>query len=179
MLAIELVRRNVPFRLVDRLERRAEWARAIFVKSRSMEVFAAIGVEDAFLEQGWRVVGVDVHAGSQWAAGYRFEALDTPFPFILSIPEDETERILTARPEDLGGKVERAVEFLGLEETDQGVTARLRDPECGERELAASWVVGTDGLHSAVRKAADDADALAGVEKRLALISPRRGSGGS
>jgi hypothetical protein len=32
-------------------------------------------------------------------ASYTFDGLDSPFPFMLSIPEDESERILTEKLE--------------------------------------------------------------------------------
>jgi 2-polyprenyl-6-methoxyphenol hydroxylase-like FAD-dependent oxidoreductase len=75
---------------------------------------------------------------------------------MLSIPEDQTERILTEQLEQLGGRVERGVEFVGLEQRERNVRARLRSLHDGERTLEASWVIGTDGIHSGVREAIGD-----------------------
>ncbi len=157
VLGIELARRGVPFHLIDRLEEPLGWDRAIFIKSRSLEVLAGLGLADAFLQRGRPVHGIDLYSEAAKVADFRFAGLDTPFPYILSIPENETEGILNARLEQLGGSVERGVEFIGLEQSDSGVRVRLRSHDAGERELDASWVVGTDGFHSPVREAVDDA----------------------
>ena len=157
VLAIELARRGIPFHLIDRLRQPVKWDRAIFIKSRTMEVFASLGLADTFLQRGNLVQGIDLFSGAAHVAGYRFSVLDTPYPFIVSIPEDETEDILTAHLESLGGRIERGVEFLGIAQTDSGVRARLRSEATGDCEIEANWVVGTDGLHSAVREAVGDA----------------------
>jgi 2-polyprenyl-6-methoxyphenol hydroxylase-like FAD-dependent oxidoreductase len=157
VLAIELARRGVPFHLIDRLKQPVKWDRAIFIKSRSMEVLAGLGLADRFLQGGNLVQGIDLFSGAARVAGYRFSVLDTPYPYIVSIPEDETESILTAHLESLGGRVERGVEFVGLDQIESGVRVRLRSEGAGERVLEANWVVGTDGLHSGVREAVGDA----------------------
>jgi 2-polyprenyl-6-methoxyphenol hydroxylase-like FAD-dependent oxidoreductase len=156
VLAIELARRRVPLHLVDRHAEPLRWDRATTVKARSLEVFSGMGLADTFVRHGRIVRGVQFFSGEAKVASYRFDGLDSPFPFMLSIPEDETERILTEKLEQLGGQVERGVEFVGLEQGDRSVRARLRSLDAGERTLESSWVVGTDGFHSAVREAIGD-----------------------
>jgi 2-polyprenyl-6-methoxyphenol hydroxylase-like FAD-dependent oxidoreductase len=156
VLAIELARRGVPLHLVDRHPEPLRWDRATTVKARSLEVFSGMGLADTFVRRGRIVRGVQLFSGEAKVAFYRFDGLDSPFPFMLSIPEDETERILTEKLEQLGGRVERGVEFVGLEQGDRSVRARLRSLHASERMIEASWVVGTDGLHSAVREAIGD-----------------------
>jgi 2-polyprenyl-6-methoxyphenol hydroxylase-like FAD-dependent oxidoreductase len=156
VLAIELARRGVPFHLLDRHSEPLRWDRATTVKARSLEVFGSMGLADSFVRRGRIVRGVNFFSGEVKVASYTFDGLDSPFPFMLSIPEDESERILTEKLEELGGRVERGVEFAGLEQGERSVRARLRSLHDGERTLEASWVVGTDGLHSAVRDAIGD-----------------------
>ena len=156
VLAIELARRGVPFSLVDRHPEPLRWDRATVVKSRSLEVFAAMGLADTFMRRGRIIHGVNVFSDDAKVASFRFDGLDSPFPFMIGIPEHQTELILTQRLEQLGGRVERGVEFVGLEQRKLGVQARLRSLHDGERTLEASWVVGTDGIHSGVREAISD-----------------------
>lgn len=157
VLALELVRRGVACRLVDRRPEPLGRDRAIVVKSRSLEVLAGMGLANTFVRRGHIIRGLDLFSGGTKVATIGLDGLDSPFAFDLCLPEEETERILTEALEQLGGRVERGVELTGLEPTRQGARARLR-PLGGdvERILDASWVVGTDGLHSAVRAAIGD-----------------------
>src|SRR5918996_1514014 len=156
VLAIELARRGVPFHLVDRHPRPLAWDRATVVKSRSLEVFAGMGLADTFVQRGRIVRGVNLFVGEAKVASLGFDSLDSPFPFDLGIPEHETERILTERLEQLGGQVERGVEFVGLEQGELSARARLRSLDQTERTLEASWVFGADGVHGGVREASGD-----------------------
>ena len=157
VLAIELARRGIPFRLIDVHPEPIHWSQAIFIKSRTLEILAALKLRDRFYERGQIVRGVDVYSNETRMAAYQFSGLDTPFPHILSIPENETTQILTDKLEKLGGTVERGVEFVALTQSAQHVRATLKSNQHGEFDLNASYVVGTDGYHSAVRGAiADD-----------------------
>jgi 2-polyprenyl-6-methoxyphenol hydroxylase-like FAD-dependent oxidoreductase len=132
------------------------WDRATLLKSRSLEVLAGMGLADTFMRRGRIVRGVNIFSGDAKAASFGFDGVDSPFPFMLGIPEHQTEGILTERLEQLGAQVERGVEFVGLEQGERSVRARLRSLHQAERTLEASWVFGTDGLHSAVREAVGD-----------------------
>lgn len=156
VLAIELARRSVPCHLVDRRPEPLGRDRAIVAKSRSLEVFQGLGLADTFLRRGRIIRGINLFSGGSKVASVGLEDLDSPFPFDLCLPEEETERILTDKLESLGGRIERGVEFAGLDQGRHDVRARLRSLQDGERTLEASWVVGTDGVHSGVRAAIGD-----------------------
>jgi 4,5-epoxidase len=153
VVAIELARRGIPFRLIDRRPEPVNWSRAIFIKPRTLEILASLGLQDQFYELGQVINRVDVYSSETKMASYEFDGLDTPFPHILSIPEEETIRILTDKLAKLGDTVERGVEFVALRQNEQHVRAKLKDKKRGEYYLEASLVVGADGYRSAVRDA--------------------------
>lgn len=126
------------------------------IKSRSLELLAGMRLAGVFLRRGRIIRGIDLFSGGTRVANIGLEGLDSPFPFDLCIPEEETERILTEELGRLGCEVERGVEFAGLEQRERSVRVRLRSRHDGERALEASWVVGTDGVHSAVRETIGD-----------------------
>ncbi len=153
VLAIELARRGVPFHLIDHRPEPLSWDRAAFVKSRSLEIFATLGLADAFVRHGHLINGFDFYAGGAETVSYRLNSLDSPFPFFLGISESKTERLLTEKLELLGGHVEHGIEFLDFLEEPAALRVRLRTAK-GERWVTVSWLVAADGLHSAVRNAA-------------------------
>ena len=157
VLGIELARRGVPLHLIDRRPEPLGRDRAIVLKSRTLELLAGIGLAETFLRHGRIIKGVDLFSGAEKVASVGLEGLDSPFPFDLCLPEEVTERLLTDELERLGVRIERGVEFLGLEQGERGVSVVLRSQDDGERRLDVAWLVGADGLRSAVRGALGDA----------------------
>lgn len=78
--------------------------------------------------------------------------LDDSPVYNMAVPEVKTVRVLEERAVELGVEVRRGHEFVGFSQHDGGVTVRLRGPD--DYELEARCLVGADGAHSAVRKAA-------------------------
>lgn len=79
------------------------------------------------------------------------------FPFVLTLPQDEQEKIMEEELEKLGSGVRRRVELVGAVEGEGSVRARLRDlnKEGGEEEeVEVSYLCGCDGAHSKVRELA-------------------------
>jgi 2-polyprenyl-6-methoxyphenol hydroxylase-like FAD-dependent oxidoreductase len=79
------------------------------------------------------------------------DELDSPYPFILSLPQSETERILERRLSSFGVQVEREKTLIGLEVRDDAVAALVKAGN-GEERIDAHYVVGCDGAHSSVRR---------------------------
>ncbi len=147
VLACELARRDVPVRLIDRRERPTDQSRAIVVHARSLEMLQRVGVIDRFLEAGERTTAMTMHASGREIARVELDMVDSPYPYSLLLPQTDTEAILRARLEDLGGQVEQGVALESFEQDDDRVTARLGTGET----VKASYVVGADGGHSTVR----------------------------
>ena len=157
ILGIELARRGVLFRLIDRYPQPLGWDRATVIKPRSLELFDSLDLADAFLARGRIVRQATFFLKGAEVATIGFDGLDSRYQYVLSLPESETERMLTEKLHELGGSVERDLELTGLAQTEEGIRARLRRVSSGEEsEYEASWLVGTDGLHSAVREAVAD-----------------------
>ena len=102
MLAIELARRGVEVRVLDKQASRPQETRAIGIHARTLEVFGQLGIVEEFLELGHRVDGATVHSRARRPAQVRFDGLDSPYPFLLTLGQDQTQRILDERLESLG-----------------------------------------------------------------------------
>src|SRR5262249_25322868 len=74
----------------------------------------------------------------------------SPYPFALSFPQDDHERLLIDRLAAAGRAVEWNTELTGLTQQDGGVRADLRKPD-GQEHWAGQYLCGCDGAHSAVR----------------------------
>jgi 2-polyprenyl-6-methoxyphenol hydroxylase-like FAD-dependent oxidoreductase len=154
MLAAELARLAVPARLVDRDREPHREARATAIQSRTLEILDRLGIVD-----GWLAEGVELHAFRTLGADgteLRCERIEEPhvrFPFTLNVRQRITERLLEEHLVHLGGRVERGVELMALEQAGEGVEVTLRDADGRVETEEYDYVVGADGVHSRVRDA--------------------------
>ncbi len=72
-----------------------------------------------------------------------------PAAEIILVTQQEIERLLGERADELGVEVRRGVELTGFDEDDEGVTVRTSGGA-----IRAGWLVGCDGGRSTVRKLA-------------------------
>ncbi|MFD0319275.1 FAD-dependent monooxygenase [Streptomyces flavalbus] len=70
------------------------------------------------------------------------------------IPQAQTEAILEAWALERGAEIRRGHKFLAFEEDEKGVTVTVATPDGRQEQLRGQFLVGADGGHSAVRKAA-------------------------
>jgi pentachlorophenol monooxygenase len=149
-VAAELRRQGVDCRVVDRLESAPQYAKAVGVQPRTLEIWEDMGmvraVLDAAIEMRGQLVFVN---GSETARMELSLPPEVPFAF-MALPQYETERLLAEHLARLGGVVERGVELTALSQDADGVTATLASSD-GEQEVRARFVVGCDGAHSVAR----------------------------
>ena len=155
-LAAQLYRHGVPCRIIDAGQARSDRSRAIGMSSRSLEVLDELGAARDAVERG-----VPCHGATFYSRGRPIGRLDlstahTRFPFMLVLPQSDTELVLERQLERLGGTVERRTRLAGLIQDGSGVTLTLEGPT-GAETTTADWVVGADGAHSTVRE-------LSGIE---------------
>lgn len=150
--AVELRRRGVRCRLVDRLPERRPCARAVGVLPRTLELWDRMGVVRAALDAAVPVRGQLLYVnGSRQADIQLTLPPQVPYGF-ASLPQYETERILEEHLARYGTQVERGWELVSFEQDAAGVTSRLRAGAGEETELRSQFLVGCDGAHSLVRE---------------------------
>src|SRR5689334_22230359 len=146
--ALELRRRGVACRVIDKLVEPPQYAKAVGIQPRTLELWEAAGVLRSALDAGIRMRGQIVLRDGEQVARVDLEVPpDVPFAF-LALPQYETERLLAEALAGYGTRADRGVELLSFTQDDEGVTAELTG---GER-VRAKYLVGADGAHSAVRK---------------------------
>lgn len=152
--AAELRRHGVDCRIVDRLAAPDPYAKAIGIVPRTLEVWEAMGLVHRVLDEAVPHLGQLVYIDGKPRP--RVELTLPPeisYPF-ATLPQYETERLLTEHLAGFGTDVERAVELRSLEPRPDGVDVVLARADGSTERLRARYVVGCDGAHSLVRRAA-------------------------
>jgi 2-polyprenyl-6-methoxyphenol hydroxylase-like FAD-dependent oxidoreductase len=162
MLTLELARRGVNVRTIDRLPKPGETSKAITVHARTLEILERIDkrLVDRFLERGVHNLGYVLHfvdaAGkrSEVRPGIDFTTVDSRYNFLLVHRQSETEQYLR---EYTGAHYGIAPDWnttcVDVRQDATGVTATLESNGVQE-EVHCHYLVGCDGPNSRVRRAA-------------------------
>ncbi|GCD43100.1 FAD-dependent monooxygenase [Streptomyces paromomycinus] len=153
-LGIELARRGVGVRVVDKATAYFDGSRGDSLQPRTLEVFDDLGVLDAVRAAGAPPAPLRAHidgrfAGERWMTEPREPRPGVPYPNPWVLGQSQTEGILRARLLEFGVRVELGTALSGLEQDADGVTARLATGEVSRFD----YLVGADGGASSVRKA--------------------------
>jgi 2-polyprenyl-6-methoxyphenol hydroxylase-like FAD-dependent oxidoreductase len=150
--ALELARRGIAPRIVDRKEGPTPLSKAVGISSHSLDILEPSKVAARLLAAGLKVRHAHFHFDRRELGVIDFSILRHRYNFLLSLPQRDTETIMAEALSGFGVEVEWRTTLTGLAETPDGVEARLET--AGRRETAAfSHVLGADGADSAVRKA--------------------------
>lgn len=154
VLALNLARRGIPFRIVDRNSGPGQASRAMAVQARTLEFYGQLGFADEVVAHGIKMETLHLRQGGQEVAQMALGNLGqglSPYPFVLSFPQDEHERFLTQKLETLGVFVEWNVELIKF--SDEGSRIRcLLGKDGTEDAVEFAYVCGCDGASSTVRR---------------------------
>jgi 2-polyprenyl-6-methoxyphenol hydroxylase-like FAD-dependent oxidoreductase len=152
-LAISLRQAGVDHVLIDRLPQGQNTSRAAVLHAHTLEMLEPLGVTETLTRRGLKLDRFAIRDRDRPRLQLGFGRLPSRYPYILMLPQDETERVLAARLSDLGGRIHRGVTATAATQGPEGAKVIVSTPD-GTQEIAASYVVAGDGMHSLVRKAA-------------------------
>ncbi|MGE3875419.1 MAG: FAD-dependent monooxygenase [Parvibaculaceae bacterium] len=152
-MASELDRHGVGCRLIDRAPEPLPYCRALGVTPRTLEVWEDMGIVRETIDRGLWIRGLRSVIAGRPAQDALAPPLGLPFAH-LGLPQYETERVLTEHLLGAGIGIERGSELVALTQDRNGVAATIRKADGTTEDARFGHVVGCDGAHSAVRKAA-------------------------
>ncbi|WP_157227796.1 FAD-dependent monooxygenase [Nocardia asiatica] len=154
-LAFQLARLGIRCRIIDKRKAPSDKSKSFTLQARTLELFDMAGIAHLFEERGIPSDSMDWHfSGYQDVARLDYTTLQSRYPFVLIIPQNDTETVLRDHLASLDTHVEWETELVSAKNDDDGlVTARLVHTDTGREEIVRpDWLVGCDGLQSRVRE---------------------------
>ncbi|MFC9927156.1 FAD-dependent monooxygenase [Streptomyces sp. NPDC127190] len=146
--ATELLRREVPVRCVDRAPGPSPLSKALAVWPRTLELLRRLGGAARIEQYGLPIESLRYHSLGREVARVRFTERTRP----VTLPQNDVETLLAESLAGVGGKVEWGTELVALDQRPDRVYATLRGPDGTELREEFSYVIGSDGASSTVRK---------------------------
>jgi 2-polyprenyl-6-methoxyphenol hydroxylase-like FAD-dependent oxidoreductase len=154
VLALWLARSQVPFRIIEKNGGPGQASRAMAVQARTLEFYRQLGIAEKVIASGILMDGGHLRQGSRVVADFQFDDIGpdiSPFPFVLSLPQDDHEHLLVKYLEAVGIHVEWNTQLEQFSEEKSGVKATLKKGSA-EETCEFAYICGCDGAHSTVRQ---------------------------
>jgi 2-polyprenyl-6-methoxyphenol hydroxylase-like FAD-dependent oxidoreductase len=148
--ALELVRLGACVRIFDTAPAPTTESRATGILPHTLDLLEASGATQQLIAAGIKLKGFNIINGGLMRGGFDATRLKHPYNFMLSLPQSQTEAILTQCLAAHGVKVERGRAVKTFTSNINSVEVDVT--ELNER-ITAGWLVGADGAHSTIRKA--------------------------
>ena len=145
---------GVKLRILDKNEQQAHESRAFALQARSLEMMLNLGIVDEFLSRGLITPGVQMFVNGHQRAQVNLTDIgknNSPYSFILMLPQSEIEKIFIALLEKRGIHIERDMNVTGFTQNVSGVTVTVTNKENQSQQIYTQYLLGADGAHSIVR----------------------------
>ena len=91
------------------------------------------------IDAGLKVQYSNIFSGGTRISQIDLSSVDSPYKFVLMIPQNKTERLLEEHLAQFGVHVERQTEFKTFDESRGGIISTVVRPDGSEEKIEASW----------------------------------------
>ncbi len=148
---IELQRRGVQVQIIDEKKLGSTLSRAVGINPLSLKILEASGVTEKLLAKGIPYYAAHIYFGTKLWSKLKLTAASKRrygYNFMLGLPQDQTESILSDTFTQLGGVIHYNT---GLKQVTQNEKQVSITTTRGDK-LACDFLIGADGAHSITRE---------------------------
>lgn len=161
ILACELARRNVAFRIIDAQSEPPglrSGSRGKGIQPRTLEIYDDLGVIDEVRREGGPYPAAMSWSGPKQLGLAKFNRIqthaptpDVPYPSMWMLPQPQALAVLRRHLERLGGKVEFGVTLSSFQQDAECVDALLTHADGRQEAIRTPYLIGADGARGASR----------------------------
>jgi len=154
VLALYLAKQGIRARIIDKNTGPGLASRAMVLQVRTLEFYDQIGIAEKVIDSGFKLGSIHLREGDDEVATFQLTDMGkglSPYPFALSFPQDDHEKLLGEELKKAGIEVEWNTELVSFEETPDGVQVRLNKNGTQEQTVV-KYLCGCDGAHSTTRQ---------------------------
>ncbi|EKD73763.1 MAG: hypothetical protein ACD_45C00194G0002 [uncultured bacterium] len=152
MMACELARRGIVCRIIDKKPERTPASNAICIQTRTLEIFSQMGLINQFLKVGHACHAINLYINGKAIAKLSLNHIHSTYPFVLMLPQHDTEKLLDEYLNTFHIHIERSVELITVTHSDHLATAIIRHADGQTETITTSWLIACDGANSSIRE---------------------------
>ena len=162
VLSMELARRGIEYRCIDRMPGPGRESRAIALHARTIELMELVdaSLSTQMLDRDLWCRGYVMHflrdgERTEVRPGLDYTTVDSRYNCILSHNQSETEGFVRDYTQSRFGRgIDYNIKFQSLTQEGDGVTARVIHTDRGDEEeqIRCQYLVAADGINSRVRR---------------------------
>ena len=147
-LATQLLRYGIDFILIEKNHQTTHLSKAIVVHARSLEIFREIGLDKKAISLGSTAMAFNMYHNGRKKARFDLNGLgkgQSAFPFVLSLEQSKTERLLADHLTQNGKSILWDSEFLHFEQSESNVSVHFKNADGEIQTIDAAYLAGCDG----------------------------------
>lgn len=149
LLGCLLVRRGLDAIVLERRPHRSPHSRAIGIHPPGLAALDAVGLAQPAIRAGVRILGGSVSSDGRVLGSMSFRRVHKQFPFVLSLPQAQTERMLERSLTEVGPDRVQRTQVTHVIDRGECVDVVRADAPL----MRARYVVAVDGVRSGIRNA--------------------------
>lgn len=152
MMACELARHNIPFRIIDKKSEPTQGSNATWIQTRTLEIFDLLGMAEHFIKIGHKCDAINFYAHGKQVTNLPLSQIDSTYPFILMLPQSKIEQLLNKKLVAEKIQVERSLELIDIKKTNNGMLSTIQLSNGNTENIISDWIIACDGANSTVRE---------------------------
>lgn len=152
MMACTLARHGITFRIIDKKPERTSASNATWIQTRTIELLDQMGIVDQFTAMGHPCDAINLYTDGKQLSKLSLKHINSIYPFILMLPQSQTEKLLEDYLKGSNNTVERAIELVDIKYNNEMVTSTLKYADGHTEIVTSNWLIACDGANSMVRE---------------------------